>query len=549
MKNHYANLCESESLKGSPRCLLFNRGICRLLTVLALLIVQFTANSQINYSTTFSSGLGTWVITGGGGTTSDGCATSGSIYTSQTLAGLYGEMYSGIGTSNGGTATLSYRYKVVNTSGGAAAPANFGRFEVQFYNSNQGAWITLQKIGNGGDAHTPSTSCVQKSVVFTPVAGPMTLRFVSYWGSGAYNLQIDDISVVQGAAPTAAPVCASGFSPANGTTNVNVPPVLSWSATPDANRYDLYFGTLPDPSLYATNVFTNSYAISTSLSANTTYYWKVVPRNNIGLAASCPVNSFVTGSLPVYCTPAYSTGCNDVDIITNTALGTLSNSSNCGGYVFYTNLNVPSITQGQTANINLTVGNDGTQYLGAWIDFNKNGQFEAGEGVVSTTNTAANSTRQLQLTVPANAALGQTILRVRGGDDVAMTTSQACGATNSVFGETEDYIINITCASPTVWYADIDADGFGNPLVQTTACLQPAGYVANNTDCNDAQVFYADADADGFGSTVKVACGGVANNSDCNDNQLQYLDADGDGFGSNTKVACGVTNNTDCNDA
>ncbi|MEI2748972.1 MAG: hypothetical protein V9E88_09470 [Ferruginibacter sp.] len=38
-----------------------------------------------------------------------------------------------------------------------------------------------------------------------------------------------------------------------------------------------------------------------------------------------------------------------------------------------------------------------------------------------------------------------------------------------------------------VWYADADGDGFGNAATTSiTNCIQPSGYVSNNTDCNDA---------------------------------------------------------------
>lgn len=126
------------------------------------------------------------------------------------------------------------------------------------------------------------------------------------------------------------------------------------------------------------------------------------------------------------------------------------------------------------------------------------------------------------------------------------------------------------------WYADLDGDGFGNPSVSFTSCVQPANTVLDNTDCNDSnanefpgQVWYTDTDGDGFGngSSTTTSCTQPANtsldNTDCDDGnannfpgQVWYMDMDGDGFGdpSNSSSACtpptsGILNNTDCNDS
>jgi hypothetical protein len=147
-----------------------------------------------------------------------------------------------------------------------------------------------------------------------------------------------------------------------------------------------------------------------------------------------------------YCTPTYINGPGTTDQITNVTLGTLNNSSGASAspyYTFYNAATIPNLTPSTTASVSVTFGTDTNQYAAVWIDFNQNGTFEAGEGVVSATSPGTNGTTTISISVPAGALAGNTRMRVRGGDDSALTTSQACGASNSGYGETEDYIVNI----------------------------------------------------------------------------------------------------------
>jgi hypothetical protein len=47
--------------------------------------------------------------------------------------------------------------------------------------------------------------------------------------------------------------------------------------------------------------------------------------------------------------------------------------------------------------------------------------------------------------------------------------------------------VNYTITKSSVWYADTDSDGFGDPAITQLACSQPSGYVSNNFDECPAQ--------------------------------------------------------------
>ncbi|MBK9017916.1 MAG: putative metal-binding motif-containing protein [Saprospiraceae bacterium] len=105
----------------------------------------------------------------------------------------------------------------------------------------------------------------------------------------------------------------------------------------------------------------------------------------------------------------------------------------------------------------------------------------------------------------------------------------------------------------TNWYADADADGFGNAAVSQLSCDQPSGYVADGTDCDDGN---AAANPDGAETCngTDDDCNGLVDDADpgISGQPTWYADVDGDGFGdpNATLIACNqpsgyVANNTD----
>ncbi|MDP2304413.1 MAG: MopE-related protein [Pseudomonadota bacterium] len=104
------------------------------------------------------------------------------------------------------------------------------------------------------------------------------------------------------------------------------------------------------------------------------------------------------------------------------------------------------------------------------------------------------------------------------------------------------------------WYADVDADGFGDPTVASSACDQPEGYVEDATDCDDA-------DAATFVGAAELCdledndCDGAVDDGAV-DERTYYDDADSDGYGNSelSVSSCGLPSGyaetgDDCDDA
>jgi len=99
---------------------------------------------------------------------------------------------------------------------------------------------------------------------------------------------------------TVPPPCTILSSPTNGSLNVNVASNISWNYAPTATGYDLRAGTTPGGNdligdTDVGNVLT--YNPLADFPPNTQIFVTITPRNGLGSASNCQVQSFTTGDV------------------------------------------------------------------------------------------------------------------------------------------------------------------------------------------------------------------------------------------------------------
>jgi hypothetical protein len=145
-------------------------------------------------------------------------------------------------------------------------------------------------------------------------------------------------------------------------------------------------------------------------------------------------------------------------LISNISISGTTLSNNTGtaevnpAYTFFTG--APNLTAelaaGGSFTVNITVGTWGDQYVGAWIDYNDNGVFEASESIGNTVvapgqgNTGPFPPASFPISLSCTPPLGEHRLRVRSIWSATPIVVDPC--VTAGFGETEDYIIEITTA-------------------------------------------------------------------------------------------------------
>ena len=244
-------------------------------------------------------------------------------------------------------------------------------------------------------------------------------------------------------------------SPANGVSDVEIAPTLSWELNTNATSYDVQIASDSNFNNIVVNatVAANSF-VSEALNETTTYYWRVRPKNSCGVGNYSSTFSFSTKSC-VYCD---SFG--NIDYDTSTTLvnfNTINNSSSKlddnlqrQGYFNYTSIST-SVKRGDTYNLTVRVNTDGqfrTQTK-VWIDWNGDCDFndsneEYDLGTAVDTSNGNTSLSPLSILIPTNAKLGNKRMRVstRYTDPDPITFPTSCMVAN-FDGEVEDYTLII----------------------------------------------------------------------------------------------------------
>ncbi|HKY29503.1 MAG TPA: phospholipase D-like domain-containing protein [Pyrinomonadaceae bacterium] len=157
-------------------------------------------------------------------------------------------------------------------------------------------------IFGSSNMSVPSSDSQDEHNLFTQkpeLFNPLVEHFERKWNSSS---EYQPFTPLPPDAPTSP-------SPANSAVTPSPDVTLRWEGGFFAWRYDLYFGTTPNPSLLTANINTGFPGPATAetfqlppLQPGVTYFWRVVGKTMANMAASSPVWSFTvagTGNPPV----------------------------------------------------------------------------------------------------------------------------------------------------------------------------------------------------------------------------------------------------------
>ena len=192
----------------------------------------------------------------------------------------------------------------------------------------------------------------------------------------------------------------------------------------------------------------------------TTFYQAIVTCGG-NSATSTPVG---VNAIACYCV----SGASDIDDedIFNVTFGTLNNSSTCltlapgagsilrrySNYTGYAGAPVATVLRGISTPLSVQIGTCGgnfTNSVAIWIDYNQDGTFAATERVYNSPGGILGPhIETTNITIPVTALPGTTRMRVINNETGNSNSIPPCGSVGYIWGETEDYNVNIVIPTP-----------------------------------------------------------------------------------------------------
>lgn len=355
---------------------------------------------------------------------------------------------------------------------------------VQFGNGYLGCWIDYDQSGTFdpneytelGNQVTIGAITGTINVPFTAIGGDTRMRiklessYNPYTGLDACMAYMNDGETVDymvnitPSAPCAGTPNAGDATSSTTLTCQNSPFTLDLTGNDVVGNMSYQWQSSPD-----NTVWTNMGALQSFVPYSVTsqsvamYYRCIVTCTSASLSAtSTPIAVSQNAFSNCYCIPGM-VDCSGGDEINNVVFAAISNTSACNsnlsGYDDYTAA-VPSATihASQTYTMDVTLGYDYNENVSVWIDFDHSGSFEASEYTfLGSSSGSGNYVVSGSVTIPANAMLGVTRMRVRNFNNTVLGPDDACAVplgggsrmSNSrstlgtSYGETEDYLVDI----------------------------------------------------------------------------------------------------------
>lgn len=298
---------------------------------------------------------------------------------------------------------------------------------------------------------------------------------------------IDDFKIISLTIP-----CETSVPTTLATSNVTASSAdVNWDNIPSAT-YDVRYRATSSPTwTEVTNVTSPSYAI-TSLDATTDYEVQVRTRCTTTTSAYSASVNFTTSDLS-YCAAAGGNISDEyIGGVTLNGVENNTTSNTSSGYSDFTNSDIFNPIQiGSTNSITVTKywNNVYDEAVSVWIDFNKNGTFEASEKIVSD-SANQNATVTRSFTVPSNANIGITRMRVlmKYYGTAGSTQNNPCESFQ--YGEVEDYRIYLydgLLYTNSTWYPNAPnvSTGAENVLIKDGVYSANANIAMNNITVNN----------------------------------------------------------------